>query len=363
MKRFFLVSLAILLLVTLILGGCAKPAPAPAPGPAPTPAPTPTPVKPIELRFSTWLPPVHHLPQNIISPWAAEVGQRTEGRVKVNVFTTEALGKQNDHLQMLVTGIADIATCQPRYSEVTERFPLSEVFNIPWFIADEFTDPTGTAKAIREMAFEKYLIPMHLKDVKVLWTSRFSARVLHMATKPVRKLEDMQGLLIGVVGEWTQRAYQRYYGASVENLFAPEVYTALERKMVDGTEYPLSFLVGFRLVELVKYVTMLNVGSGVYFYAMSMPAWNKLSPADQKIIDELCAKYSELDAESWIEEATLAEEAGKEAGIEFITLSPEEKQRWADICQPLLGEFTAEMDAKGLPASEMVDDILKMMPK
>ncbi len=43
MKRIFLISLTVLLLTGLILGGCAQPAPAPAPAPTPTPAPAPAP--------------------------------------------------------------------------------------------------------------------------------------------------------------------------------------------------------------------------------------------------------------------------------------------------------------------------------
>src|SRR3990170_3576917 len=43
MKKLFLVPLIIVLVVGLVLAGCAAPTPSPTPSPSPTPTPTPTP--------------------------------------------------------------------------------------------------------------------------------------------------------------------------------------------------------------------------------------------------------------------------------------------------------------------------------
>ncbi len=51
MKKITFCLLAVILMVSLLIGGCAKPAPAPAPKPTPTPAPTPSPKSPIKIGY------------------------------------------------------------------------------------------------------------------------------------------------------------------------------------------------------------------------------------------------------------------------------------------------------------------------
>ena len=40
--------------------------------------------KPVELSFSVWIPQSHILVANFMMPWAKEVEQATEGRVKIS---------------------------------------------------------------------------------------------------------------------------------------------------------------------------------------------------------------------------------------------------------------------------------------
>src|SRR3990170_952752 len=60
---------------------------------SPAPAAAQTPAKQVRLKFATHLPTMHHAYRNYIGPWAAEVEKRTEGRVKITVYTDSQLGK------------------------------------------------------------------------------------------------------------------------------------------------------------------------------------------------------------------------------------------------------------------------------
>ena len=46
----------------------------------------PTPRDTVTLRYSNWLPVTHHLVQQLMLPWAADVEKVTEGRVKVEML-------------------------------------------------------------------------------------------------------------------------------------------------------------------------------------------------------------------------------------------------------------------------------------
>ena len=50
-------------------------------------------------------------------------------------------------------------------------------------------------------------------------------------------------------------------------------------------------------------------------------------------------------------------------GNEIIELSPEESARWVDAVKFLPDKYIAEMEAKGLPGREFVDEVKKLINK
>jgi TRAP-type C4-dicarboxylate transport system substrate-binding protein len=127
--------------------------------------------------------------------------------------------------------------------------------------------------------------------------------------------------------------------------------------------FPLDGLRGYKLAEVVKYVTRLDFGSASNFTAMRLAAWNSLSPADQKIITDLIPWALEAQGKTYRNDSELAIDTGKKVGIEFIELSPAEKQRWVDALKPVDKQWMAEMDGMGLPATKMYNDILQITRK
>ncbi|HUL23660.1 MAG TPA: TRAP transporter substrate-binding protein [Thermodesulfobacteriota bacterium] len=323
------------------------------------PAAAQTSVKPVKLKFATHLPSIHHNYKNVISPLAAEITKRTEGRVQVVTYADGQLGKASELYDALLNGTVDISWIIPGFH--TGRFPLESVFHLPTLVPGAVGDPTCTA--IRTMVYEKYLIPRYFKDVKILYTGRFGLDNLLMAEKPVRKLEDMKGKVMGFGGGATPPLIFSALGASSESIQTHEIYTSLEKKIVDGTYYPFDALAGLRLSEVVKYGTRVDFGSASNFTAIRKGSWDKLSPADQKIITDLIPWALERQANSYKGNVEVGLEAGKKAGMELIELSPAERQRWVDALKPIELKWIAEMDAAGLPGSQIYNDILQLKSK
>ena len=323
------------------------------------PAGAQTPAKQIKLKYATHLPSMHHAYKNFLAPWAAEVEKRTEGRVKITIYTDSQLGKLPEMYDDLVRGTSDMAFILPVF--IMGRFPLEGVFHLPTMVPGDVGDPTCTA--IRTMVYEKYLTPLYFKDIKILWTGRFGLNSLHMGSKPVRNLEELKGKVIGFGGGKTPPIFLRALGASPETIQSPDIYTSLEKKVIDGMLFPLDSLRGYKLAEVVKYVTRLDFGSASNFTAIRNAAWNSLSPADQKILTDLIPFALEAQGKTYRNDAQLAVETGKKVGIEFIELSPAERQRWNEAVKPVDKQWVAEMDGMGLPGTKMYNDILQLLSK
>ncbi len=317
------------------------------------------PAKQIKLKFATEFPSIHHMVRNLIIPWAKEVEKRTEGRIKITVFPDQQLGKFSEMYDDLLKGISDIAFIVP--VGITGRFPLESVFHLPTLIPGYVWDPTCIE--IRNIVFEKYLIPMYFKDVKILWTGRFALNNLLMVSKPVRRIEDLKGKIIGFPSGKTPPLVIRALGGTPERIFPPEIYTSLEKKIIDGVLFPIDSLRGFKLAEVVKYVTKIDFGSASHFVAMRLPAWNSLSPPDQKIIMDLIPWAIEAQSKTYKNDAELAIETGRKAGIEFIELLPEERKRWMEALKSVEEQWAKEMDDMGLPGTKLYQEILQLLKR
>ena len=94
----------VVLVSGLVLGGCAKQAPAPSQAPAPAPAKT----EPLVLKFYNHEPDVKSASTEMMRRFAAQTEERTEGRVKIEMFWGGVLGKATDALKIVGgSGVAD----------------------------------------------------------------------------------------------------------------------------------------------------------------------------------------------------------------------------------------------------------------
>jgi len=101
-----------------------------------------TPSKPIELNFAISDPGTHYEVKGVYEVWAREVEKRTSGRVKVNVYPGETLGKQVEQYDLILKGAAQLTILVgPQYPG---RFPLTDVFNP--HSSSPLTDPIRPAR-------------------------------------------------------------------------------------------------------------------------------------------------------------------------------------------------------------------------
>ncbi len=315
--------------------------------------------KTFQLRLAHHLPPMHQQHKGVFVPWAKELEKRTGGRVKVKIFPSEQLGSQFEMYDVLLSGTADITLINPSVGK--GRFPLDEIFHLPFFIPGDTGDPVGAP--IRTVLYEKYISPIHFKDVKLLWTGRFGMNVIQTTKKPIRTMEDIKGMVIGVPGGRNLTKLIQAVGASPESSPVPEMYTNLERGVIDGQAIPIEAMLAFKLNEVVKYVTQVNAEGSSFLIAMNDKTWNSLPPDIQKIIEDMRPWVEGIQAKAWAGATGYAEMVAKKSGIELIPLSPEERARWVEIAKPIDAEWVKEMDAKGFPASEMYQLAEQMMSK
>ena len=100
------------------------------------------------------------------------------------------------------------------------------------------------------------------------------------AHKPIKTAEDLKGLKFRTTGAWAA-ILKDYFGASPTVLPASEIFTALERRVIDGTEYVTpSINVATGLHNVARYVMLPGVHQPTYVYEalLKKEVWDALRP-------------------------------------------------------------------------------------
>ena len=81
------------------------------------------------LRFGDSLPANHFFTETLAKPWMVEVTKTTNGQVEFQHYPAEQLGKAKDMLQLMQSGVVDVALIVPPY--ISDKLPLSGVAELP----------------------------------------------------------------------------------------------------------------------------------------------------------------------------------------------------------------------------------------
>jgi TRAP-type C4-dicarboxylate transport system substrate-binding protein len=137
---------------------------------------------------------------------------------------------------------------------------------------------------------------------------------------------DLSGMKLRIAPIY--RDFFQKVNASVVQIAPGEVYTALERGVVDGYGWPLIGIFDLGWQEKTKYRVepgFYAIELGVVFNANT---WKKLTPAQRQFLEKQGAWLESLNAEMATKDAPAEIEKQKKAGIEVIKLPPAEAQKF-----------------------------------
>ena len=325
----WLIACVALLLSLPLLGSCAAPAP----------------TETIKLTYSNFFPPTH-LNSKLAEQFCAELKARTNGRVEITYYPGGTLTPAAKIYDGVVSGISDIGMSVLSYT--MGRFPASELVDLP------HAYPNGwVATKVANDFYQKFQ-PKEFNDVHVLYFHAHGPGVVFTTKKPVRKLEDLNGLVIrstGVGAKIMEALGARGYGAS-----QGEAYELLSKGTIDGSFTPREVLKGWKQAEVVKYITDCHdLGyTADMFVVINKDKWNKFPDDVKKAFTKVSEEWIEKHGKVW----TYMDKAGIDyfltfEGRELIQLPPDEMARWLKIAkQPMIDKYIEEKTAMNLPAAD-----------
>jgi TRAP-type C4-dicarboxylate transport system substrate-binding protein len=97
---------------------------------------------------------------------------------------------------------------------------------------------------------------------------------------------------------------------------------------------------------------------------MNQKKYESLPPDLRKVIDDLSGMWgAEFNGTVWDKNENEGIAAAKKAGATIYTVPQEERQRWAAKLKPVEDEWIASMEAKSLPARQVLSDLREAIKK
>jgi TRAP-type transport system periplasmic protein len=195
--------------------------------------------------------PVDH-PMNIRAREAVDkIKQETNGRVEIQIFPNNQLGGDTDMLSQVRSGAIEFFTLSGLI--LATLVPVASINGIGFAWKDYgqvWPAMDGDLGALVRAQSEKAgLVPM-LK----MWDNGY--RNITSSTKPIRTADDLKGFKIRVPVSPLWTSMFKAFGAAPASINFNEVYSALQTKVVEGQENPLSLIKIAKLYEVQKYCSL-----------------------------------------------------------------------------------------------------------
>ena len=267
------------------------------------------------------------------------VAAKSGGKMKVQEFPASQLGNELQQQSALQGGVQEMsAPATTSLAGIVKEFGLVDFpFAVSTFAqADALLDgPLG--QALLAKLPEKGLIALGYWDL--------GFRNVTNSRRAITKAEDLEGLKLRVIPNPVfLESFKAFKANPVPMPFA-ELYGALEAKAVDGQENPFAVILSNKFFEVNKFVSATNHVYAANIVLVSKRFWDKLSPAEQKIMTDAANESRAYQRQVSRAAAQKAVGELQARGMQFNEVAPAEQARMRQIVKPVTDKFAASYDA------------------
>ena len=278
------------------------------------------------------------------------VGERTNGRIEVQIFWANSLVHAKEALEAVQLGTTDMADLAVGY--YSDKIRLLQVTGLPFSVSDPVKVWDGIVRVLEQVPEARAELSKFGQVVVGLSSTASYQLVGH---DPIRNLADLKGKKVGTFGRIAPKAIKAA-GAIPVSTTGGEMYEALQRKTIDARILSYEAHVRFKSYEVAEYVSKVEMGciAGVALLTINKGKWDALSAADQKIILEEGEKAGKWEAQAMKDDDLKFQKYLKDKGVKIVDFSAEDREKWKNSpgVQRIASDWVASMEKLGLPGKK-----------
>ena len=287
----------------------------------------------------------HQTVNSLVDQYCNEVArlvkEKTNGQVELTVYSGAQLGTEQEASDGILLGTQDF-TCIAANTYVdkaagfgVEILPfMASTADELWYIFNE----TDMADVMNEK-----LIPL---GGRVLSWLPCGGRHMVFVDKEVTSYKQIAGLSMRSPENTIFTGMFEALGASPTPITWSDCYTALQTKVVDGMETPLSSMIDMNFAEVVDYCLLTNHMWAMTNLVVNENVWQSIPEDLRPAIEEAIQEATEANYALQLQAEEDAIAACEEKGVVFHELSAEEEAELPAVFDQMKADWVNAMDGR-----------------
>lgn len=244
---------------------------------------------------------------------AERVDEKTDGRLKIEVFPSGQLGDDEDVIEQAIQGTAVAVNTDPaRMGTYVKDMGILMM----GYFADNYDEMLKITQTSTFNEWEKELAEDH--GIKVLAFNFYDGPRHFLTNKEINSPEDLKGLRIRTIGSPVTTESIAAMGGTPIVMSWGEVYNGIQSKALDGVEAQNTSTLPSRLYEVTDYQSKTGHFQLLQGLICGEKWFNTLPEDLQQILVETAREVGEESAREVLAASDSAEEEMKKEGLNVI---------------------------------------------
>ncbi|TXK81472.1 TRAP transporter substrate-binding protein [Paenibacillus sp. N3.4] len=262
--------------------------------------------------------------------FAELVSQKSNGRIKIDVFPNSQLGEEKAVIEQVQLGAIEFTRVST--GPLAEFNKAYGVFSLPYI----FDNDTHEWKFLESDKGKELLDSLEASRLKGLAYYESGARSFY-SKKPVKTIDDLKGLKIRVIQNKINIDLMEALGANASPMAYGEVFSALQTGVIDAAEnnYPSYFTSNH--YQVAKNLILDKHQRVPEVLMISKASWDKLNDEDKKIIKDAAQESVKTERDEWNKFEKDSEAKVKAGGATVIEVT--DVKPWQDKVKPVIDKY------------------------
>ncbi|MBM3511646.1 MAG: hypothetical protein FJX61_16140 [Alphaproteobacteria bacterium] len=283
-----------------------------------------------------------------VTPWQASyywsepflifqrmVNTRLKGKVSVDYLGGAEVIPPNNQFEAVRNGTIDVLLAGASYY----------AGEIPESMAGTFSKKAGSE--LRKTGYFDLMRKIHLEKGNVIYLASIGGeadRAFRFFIKKKIDKADFTGLKLRVSPIYVDMV--KALGGTPVNIAPGEVYTALERGIIDGVAWSYGGITDFGWQDQIKFVVEQAFYTGGSSILINKAVWDRLTPEVRAELDKIGAEL-EVESEKFHGAAAKREDAMlRGLGLEFVKFGDADKQKYLNAAYDQAWKAFVEKNTK-----------------
>ena len=243
--------------------------------------------------------------------FADEVKELTKGRIEVQVYPNESLGKELDLINGMQLGTVDMTITG---ESLQNWAPMAALLAVPYaYKSLEHMDEVASGDVGKKIEAEI------IEKAQIRPIAYFARGPRDLTSnRPIKTPADLNGLKLRVPNVPLFVDVWKTLGAQPTPMAFSEVFTSLQNGTIDAQENPLALINAANFNEVQKYVNKTeHVRSWIYL-TISEITWKKLDASEQKAILQAAKDAQDYERKLFLENEQQLVGELKAKGMTFV---------------------------------------------